>query len=33
MGDPQDFFEWRGVIERKNAIAEEIGKAKAVLSL
>ncbi len=33
LGDSQDFFEWWGLLRRKDAIANEIKKAKAVLSL
>jgi len=33
MGDSQDFFEWWGLLRGKDAIADEIRKAKAVLSL
>jgi hypothetical protein len=33
LGDSQDFFEWWGLLRGKDAIADEIKKAKAVLSL
>ena len=33
LGDSQDFFEWWGLLRGRDAVAHEIQKAKAVLSL
>ncbi len=32
LGDSQDYFEWWGLLKGKDAIAEEIKKARSVLS-